>query len=185
MELAQYVANRVEEASHPLREEVASLKLMLARVGVSLEPPEACSSDGKEIATVQALLPLGSAGLNSSVVEITQELHEVCGDSSVVLELLELSGGVAMRPSVEEVRSDSHEISVVTSSQSQLLGFDKSGVVDDDVPPSPEFERHVFPFGDEVAKSGLLETVQGALIAREVCDFRATLVAAYPGSTVD
>ncbi|KAK1617775.1 hypothetical protein QYE76_023292 [Lolium multiflorum] len=118
MELAQLVANLVEEASRPLREEVASLKLMLARVGVSLEPPEACSSDGQEIATVQALFPLGSAGLNSSVVEITQDLHEVCGDSSVVLELLELSGGVAMPPSIDEVRSDSHEISAVTSSPS-------------------------------------------------------------------
>ncbi|KAK1617757.1 hypothetical protein QYE76_023274 [Lolium multiflorum] len=118
MELAQLVANLVEEASRPLHEEVASLKLMLARVGVSLEPPEACSSDGQEIATVQALFPLGSAGLNSSVVEITQDLHEVCGDSSVVLELLELIGGVAMPPSIDEVRSDSHEISAVTSSPS-------------------------------------------------------------------
>jgi hypothetical protein len=52
MELAQLVAIHVEEVSRPLREEVASLKLLLARVGVSLEPTEACSTSGHDVATV-------------------------------------------------------------------------------------------------------------------------------------
>jgi hypothetical protein len=98
----------------------------------------------------------------------------------VVPELLVLSGGVAMPPFVEEVRPVSHEISAVTSPLSQELGFDKIGVVvDADAPLSPEFDKHVVPFGGEVAKSG------SDVVAREVCDFLATLVAAYPGSELD
>ena len=69
MELAQLVANRVEEASRPLREEVASLKLLLARVVDALEPAEACSSGGQELPAVHASFPLGSAEQKSSVVE--------------------------------------------------------------------------------------------------------------------
>jgi hypothetical protein len=185
MELAQLVANRIEEACCPLREEVASLKLLLARAGVSLEAMEVSSSGGQDVATVQALFPLGSAEPKSSVVETTPGLHELCGVSSVVPELLELSGGVVLPPSVEEVRFDSHEISATPSRSSHALGFDKGGVVDVDVPLSPEFDGHVVPTGDGVAKSGPLVTVQDAVVAREICDFLATLAVAYPGSAVD
>jgi hypothetical protein len=104
------IANHAEAASRAFREEVASLKL-LAHIGVSLEPGEVCSSSGHELATVQASFSLGSTEKKLSVVEVTPKLHELCGDLSVVHELLELSGGVIMPPSVEEVRSDSHEIS--------------------------------------------------------------------------
>lgn len=151
VELAQLVANHVEEMSRPLREEMASLKLLLARVGVPLEPMGSCS--------MQASFPLGSAELKSSVVEITLELHELCGESFVVAQLLELSGGVVMPPSVEEVRFDSPEISIVTSLLSQALGFEKSGVVDVVVPLLLVFNMHVVPIGDVVAKSVLLATV--------------------------
>jgi hypothetical protein len=41
MEILQLVDVRVEEASRPLREEVATLKPLLARVGDSLGPTEA------------------------------------------------------------------------------------------------------------------------------------------------
>ena len=140
------VANRVEEASRPLREEVASLKLLLASVGVPLEPTEACSSGGKDLAIVLTSLPLSSAEQKSSMVEITPELHESCVDSSVVPELLKLGGGEVVPPSVVEVRD-------------------------------------VVPFGDGAAKSGLL--APGGVVAREVCDFLATLAATFPGSAVD
>jgi hypothetical protein len=40
MKLAQLVANCIEEASCPLREEVASLKLLLSRIGDSFELTE-------------------------------------------------------------------------------------------------------------------------------------------------
>jgi hypothetical protein len=183
MELFQFVANRIEEVSRPLREEVASLKLLLARVGVSLEPTETCSSGTQEL--VATSFPLGSAEPKSSVVEITLELYELCEYSFVVTRLQELSGCVVMPPFVEEARFDSHEISVMTSPSSLTFGFEKSGVVDDVVPLMRESNMNVVPIGDGVAKSGLLATVPGAVVAREVCDFLATLVVAYPGSAVD
>jgi hypothetical protein len=46
MELLQLVDVHVEEACRPLREEVATLKLLLARVGDSLERTKACTSGG-------------------------------------------------------------------------------------------------------------------------------------------
>jgi hypothetical protein len=55
------------------------------------------------------------------------------------------------------------------------LGFEKSDVIDTAVSLSPESGRHVVPSGD----------VSGVVVAREVCDFLATLVAAYPEFTVD
>jgi hypothetical protein len=62
MELLQLVDVRVEEASRPLREEVAALKLLLARVGDSLE-------GGLGLTPMQASFPLDSSEQKSSVVE--------------------------------------------------------------------------------------------------------------------
>jgi hypothetical protein len=50
MELLQLVDVHVEVASRPLHEEVATLKLSLARVGDSLEPTKACTYGGLGIA---------------------------------------------------------------------------------------------------------------------------------------
>jgi hypothetical protein len=69
LELLQLVEARVEEASRPLREEVATLKLLLAHVGDSLESSKACTSSGMGIAPAQALLPPDSVEQKSSVVE--------------------------------------------------------------------------------------------------------------------
>jgi hypothetical protein len=66
----------------------------------------------------------------------------------------------------------------VASPPSQALGSEKSDVVDAAV------DMLAAPFGDGVAMSGLLPTVPGDIVAREVCDFLATLTTAYPGSTV-
>jgi hypothetical protein len=178
MELAQLVANRVEDASRPLHEEVVGLKLLLARVGVSLEPT---TSGEKEFAPVQVSFPLDSVEMKSSVVEITPELHELSGDSSLVSKLLELSGDVVMPPSIEEVRFDPHEILAAPSPPSWAPCFEKDGVV---VALSRESDMHVVPFGVGVAKSRLLAAVTGAVVAREVYDFLAALVVAYPGSIV-
>jgi hypothetical protein len=51
--------------------------------------------------------------------------------------------------------------------------------------PSVDEVRHVVPFGVGVAMSGLLATMSGGVVGREVCDFLATLVATYLGSAVD
>jgi hypothetical protein len=65
MELAQLVANRVEEVSRPIHEEVASLKMLLARVGDSLQPTKICSSK-QELSSVQASFSIGSVKQKSS-----------------------------------------------------------------------------------------------------------------------
>jgi hypothetical protein len=68
IELLQLVDVHVEEASHPLREEVGALKLLLAGVGDSLELMEYCTSCGLGPAP-QASFPLDSTERKSSVVE--------------------------------------------------------------------------------------------------------------------
>jgi hypothetical protein len=60
MELDLLVADGVEEASRPLRDEVGRLRLLLASVGDSLERMEVCSSGGQELATMHASLLVGS-----------------------------------------------------------------------------------------------------------------------------
>jgi hypothetical protein len=64
MELLQLVDVHVEEASRPLREEVAALKLLLAHVGESSE-----LTGGMGLDPMQASLPLDSTEQKSSVVE--------------------------------------------------------------------------------------------------------------------
>jgi hypothetical protein len=54
MELLQLVDVSVEEATHPLREEVATLKLLLACVGHFLEPTKGCTSSGPGLVSAQA-----------------------------------------------------------------------------------------------------------------------------------
>jgi hypothetical protein len=44
---------------------------------------------------------------------------------------------------------------------------------------------HLVPIADGVAKSGLLATVHGAVVTREVCDFLVTLAVAHHGSAVN
>jgi hypothetical protein len=86
MELLQLVDVRVEEVSRPLREEVAALKLLLARVGHSFEPVVVCSSDGLELANAQVLVPLDSSEQKSSVVEEEQLYGSFspCGQSPLL-----------------------------------------------------------------------------------------------------
>jgi hypothetical protein len=69
MELLQLVDVYVEEASRPLREEVATLKLLLTRVGDSLEPSKACTPGGSGLAPAQASLKHDSTEHKFFVVE--------------------------------------------------------------------------------------------------------------------
>jgi hypothetical protein len=55
MELLQLVDVHVGEACRPLCEEVATLKLLLARIGDSLEPTEACTSSGSGLIRLQRI----------------------------------------------------------------------------------------------------------------------------------
>jgi hypothetical protein len=73
-QLLQLVDIRMEEASRPLRDEVAALKLLLAHVGDSLEPTEACTFGDLGLAPAQASLLLDSTEHKSSMVE-EEHLH--------------------------------------------------------------------------------------------------------------
>jgi hypothetical protein len=99
-------------------------------------------------------------GIMAPVMQITRELHELFGDLSVVFPLV--LGSVWASP------------------LSRSLGFEKSDVVDAAVSLLPESGRHVVRFGGGVAKSGLLADVPKVAVAREVCDFLATLATSYP-----
>jgi hypothetical protein len=74
MQLLQLVDIHVEEAPRPICEEVAALKLLLACIGDSLEPSEACTSGDLGLALTQASLPVDSIEHKSSVVE-EEHLH--------------------------------------------------------------------------------------------------------------
>lgn len=102
----------------------------------------------------------------------------------IIPELLELCGGVLSPPSVEEVRPNSHESLDVVSPPCQALAFEKCGVGDVGVSLSSESGTQVVSIADGVAKSGPVPTVLGAVVAREVYDFLATLTVAFPGSVI-
>jgi hypothetical protein len=66
----------------------------------------------------------------------------------------------------------------------QVLGFEKSGVVDAAVSLSlsSRSDWHVLPYDNGVAKLGLLPTVPGAVVAKEIYDFLTTLATSCPES---
>jgi hypothetical protein len=132
MELLQLVDVRVEEASRPLREEVAALKLLLERVDVSLEPVEARPSDGLGLAKAQAPVALDSSEQMSSVVE-EEHLYGCCSPRGP---LSPPNGSVA-----------SERVGMVMIA-AQALDNELSADADAGVCPSFETGRHV------VAKSG-------------------------------
>lgn len=119
-----------------LREAVDSLHGWLLVLGGFLERAEAALSRLSQAPTDPFVLPDGGK-VGASGASLYGCFSPRARVSSAVTapimqtmpELLELCGGAIMPPSVEDVRSDSHEISVVASPPSQALGFEKSGVV--------------------------------------------------------
>ena len=185
-------ADLLQEAVRPLHEDAASLHGWLLAIGGFLEQAEAVLGTLSRAPSDPVVLPVvgkvgvceaGHFGCFSPRAKATAAV--MAPIMQIMPELLELCGGVVMSPSAEEVRSDSHEILAVACPPSQVLGFEKSGVVDAAVSLSPESGRQVVLMGDGAAKSGLLATVPGAVVAREVCDFLSTMAVAYPGSAVD
>lgn len=160
MKLLQLVDVRVEEAFRPLREEMAALKLLLARVGVSLEPAGTCPSYGLGLTNAWASTALDSSVQMSSVVQVVEEEH--------------LYGCFSPR-------GQSSLPDVLAASERETLDLEKGGGVDAPVSLSPGSGRQVVPIGDGVAESRVLTPMPGAFVAREICIFLATLAAAYPG----
>jgi hypothetical protein len=153
MELLQLGNVRVEEASRPLCEKVASIKLLLAHVGVSLEPTQARIADGLGVTPVQASCPLDSSEQKSSMVEeghlhgcfsphgslcpplqpdmwVASESKGMDGalaPGQITQELNELCGEPPMMPPLE---SGSFKAVVMTTSPPQLpISLDSGGVL--------------------------------------------------------
>ena len=174
MELAQFVANSVEEASRPLREEVASLKLLLARVGVSLEPADACSSGGGP-----ATVLLGSTEQKSLVVE-EEDLYS-CFSShgshcqspkSVVLVASESEGIDGILASVLQITPDSSVALLL------VMGFlEAVAVAATPSPPQLECCQTLA----SLDCGGVLAPSSEALFAKELCGLLASLEEVSPG----
>uniref|UniRef100_A0ACD5YZB1 Uncharacterized protein n=1 Tax=Avena sativa TaxID=4498 RepID=A0ACD5YZB1_AVESA len=170
LELIQLVDVRIEEATRPLPEEVATLKQLLSRDGVSLESTEAHylapldsakqkSSVVEEEHLFGCFSPRGSpyslsqpdvsaaskdedlSGLMAPVLQITPKPHDLCGESNVVL----------------PVELGSSEALEVTTTPSP--------------PQSPA----------SAVGGGPLVHSSETLFARELCSLLASLEAASPG----
>ena len=109
------------------------------------------------------------------VLQIMPELLDLCGESTPPL-------------SVEQLKVDPLEISVVAIpplpplEPNQMLDFEEKGHSYVAMSCSSESIGHVVPVGDVVVAPKAMARVPGALIAKEICDFLATLDAANPGS---
>jgi hypothetical protein len=88
MELLQLVDVHVKEASRPLHEEVAMLKLLLARIGVPLELTESCTFVGLGLVSAKALFPFDSIEQKSSVVEEEHPYRSPCSRCGLMCRLL-------------------------------------------------------------------------------------------------
>jgi hypothetical protein len=117
-------------------------------------------------------------------VGVSLESTEACSSGGQDLAIMQASfplSSAEQKSSVVEVTPELHELCVDSSVVPELLKLGSDEVM----PPSVEEVRHVVPFDVGVAKSGLQATVSGGVIAREVCDFLATLAATFPASAVD
>jgi hypothetical protein len=78
-------------------------------------------------------------------------MDEVLAPATHIMpELMESCDRVVRPSSFEEVRSSSHEISVVSSPPSHAFALEKSDVVDDAVSLLHVSGRHVILFGDRL-----------------------------------
>ncbi|KAK1662151.1 hypothetical protein QYE76_050310 [Lolium multiflorum] len=178
-----------QEAVRPLQEAIVSLHGWMLAIGGFLERAEAVLGRLSQT-PVDPLVPpnVGKVGTSGEGLHgCFSPRATVCSAikapvMQIMPELLELCGGVVTPPPVEEVRLGSHRLSDPASPPCQAP--EKCVAVDVAVSPSPESGRQVVLIGDGVAKSGLLPIVDGAVVAREVCDFLATLAVAYPRSAV-
>jgi hypothetical protein len=97
MELLQLAEARVEEASRPLREEVATLKLLLARVGDSLESSKACTSSGRRLRIRLTLLSKSHLLLRKNISTVVSLLMVVPAPHRILVPWLPLWARAWMR----------------------------------------------------------------------------------------
>ena len=181
------VLQLVEEASRPLREEVAALKLVLARVGDSLESTEACTSGGLGIApTEEASLPLDSIEQKSSVVEEehTYGCFSPRGSPCPSLQpdvrpASESEGIDGIMAPVIQTTPELHDLCEVSPVVLPLgLGSSEALAVSTPLlPPQPEPCQSPA----SVDCGGVLAPTSDALFVKELCGLLASLEAVSPG----
>jgi hypothetical protein len=172
IELLQLVDARVEEASRPLREEVAALKLLLARVGDSLEP-----TGGLGHAPVQASFPLDSTAQKSFVVEeehlygcISPRGSPCQSPQPDVPAAYESEGMDAILDPVLHITPEFYEL-CEESSKVLPLEVGSSEALVTSLPQSPA----------SLVSGAVLAHSSDALFAKELCGLLASLEAASPG----
>jgi hypothetical protein len=178
LELLQLVDVRVEEASRPLREELATLKLLLARAGDSSDPAKACTSGGPKLAHGHALFPHDSTEQKSSVVEedrlygCISPQDSPCPSSQPFVSPASVSKGmVGILAPVLQITPECHKLFEKDSVELPLeLGsFEASTVAPTPSPP----QKPASVFSQEV----LAHSSEAALFGTELCG----LEAASPG----
>jgi hypothetical protein len=186
MELLQLIKVCVEEASRPLYEEVAALKLLLERVGDSLESSEGFTHGGLGPVSAQASIPHDFTEQKSYVVE---EAHiygcfSLCGSHCPSLRPTvsvssECEGMDGILASVLQIAPESHELCgesfVVLPLEPGSL-FEASGVA---TAPSPSQSPAYMESG------GVLEHSHEDLFGKELCGLIASLEMASPGYDKD
>lgn len=172
MEIRQLVVDCIEEASRPLREEVAALKLLLARVGDSLQPTEECASGGVGLTPAQVLFPLDSTEQKSSVVE--EALHFGCFSPH---------GSPCPSPLlVVTTASEGEDIGGILAPALQVTLELQESSLDSSLASLKALAVASLP---SVDSGGVLDTTSEALFAKELCRLLACLEASNPGCGKD
>jgi hypothetical protein len=165
---------------------VARLKLLLARIGVSLEPTEACSSGGQELATMQDSVPLDSAMQKSFVVD-EEHLYSSfsprgspCQSPQLVVPAPSMSKGIdGILDPMLQITPELHELCEDSSVVLPLvLGSLKALAVA--MTPSPPQSEPCQSLAS-LDCGGVLAASSDALFAKELCGLLASLEAASPG----
>jgi hypothetical protein len=186
MELLQLVANHIEEVSRPLRDEVASLKLLLVRIGDSLGSSEACTSCGLGLAPSLASFPLDSTEQKSFMVEEEHlygcfsphsSLHpSPQPDVSVVSKSDEINRIMAPVP---QITPELHELRVESSMLLPMeVGSFEALAVATTTSPLQSEPCQLPAYTDN---GGVLATSSKAIFAKELCGLLASLEAASHG----
>jgi hypothetical protein len=157
--------------SRPLREEVAALKLLLARFGDSLDQSEACTSSGLGLAPVQASFPLDSIEENSSVVEEEHVYGCIsprgCPNPSQQPDVSVASGSKGMDGNSDRVQQTTPDLPLIVEHvkvdvPTTLSLPEQSNVSPTPIPPSP-------PHSSD------------PLVTKEICDLLSRLDVLIPG----
>jgi hypothetical protein len=175
MELLQLVDICVEEAPRPLREEVARLKMLLARVGDSLELIGACTSDG--LAPKQASFLLDSTMQKSSLVEedhLYGCISPCCSPCpSLQPNVTPASESEGMDGILAPVRQITPILYKLCEESSMVLPFEQ-GSFEALAPSLPSLAAFV-------VSGGVFAHSSEALFAKELCGLLTSLDTASPG----